>query len=594
MTLPVDYIATLGLGDDQRKLHSRLRQAVIMLADDDLEVISTLEAFLKAEGYHLFVKVNRSVDVIETIKSEEPDILLLGFECDDFNVLDAIRRDDDLKMLPIIIVTPSSDSSHAANKLKALMLGATEYLAKPIEACDLSLRLRSVLTAKAYQDQLAYYDTLTRLPNRKLFIERVERALYQRQDAVDMLSVMSIAVDRFKQINDSFGFKVGDTLLQRIATRLMNVLRDNDRLSDYDDSIIIRNIARSGGDEFSVLLSNNVDIKFVKSIAEQFLKVLREPFDIEGNEIFVTASIGVASYPDDGVETDTLLREADAACAFAKRSGRDTFQLYSPTINALSRERMSLESGLRRAIEKEQLSVYYQPKIALDTGKIMGMEAILRWCREDGSWVSPDQFIPVAEETGLIVAIGEWVLKEACRQNSEWQQQGLGDLKISVNVSGHQFRKIGFVSLIENTLATTGLDPKYLIVELTESMLTGNIDRHIRILEAIKTMGAGLSIDDFGTGYSSLSYLSRFPIAELKIDRSFLLDIPDNRHDTAIVNAIIAMAHSLNLSVVAEGVEGEAQVDFLRDAGCDIIQGYYFSKPLSADDFVDFIKSNNS
>lgn len=594
MTLPVDYITTSGSDDDQRKLHSRLKQAVIMMVDDEPIVMDILETFLEEEGYHQFVKVDQSVEAIDVIKREEPDILLLDLKMpkvDGFDILDSIRRDEDIKFLPVIVLTSSTDP---ANKLKALELGATDFLAKPVDASELALRLRNSLTVKAYQDQLAYYDTLTRLPNRKLFIERVERALHHGQEHQQMLSVLSIAVDRFKQINDSFGLKVGDALLQQIATRLMNTLRDNDQTSDSDKSVVIRNIARSGGDEFSILLVDNVTVEYVHHLAEQLLTNLRDPFDIDGNEIFATVSIGVASFPDDGAETDTLLKQADAACAFAKRSGRDSCQFYSPTINAMSREMMGLETALRRALEKNELSLHYQPKIALESGQIMGMEALLRWYREDGSFVPPDQFIPIAEDTGLIIPIGEWVLQEACRQNSAWQQQGLGNLKVSVNVSGHQFRKRGFVSIIEKTLARTGMDPKHLMVELTESMLTGDTDRHIRILEAIKELGAGLSIDDFGTGYSSLSYLSRFPIDELKIDRSFIIDVPKSLDDSAIVNAIIAMARGLKLSVVAEGVEDTEQVTFLHDAGCDIIQGYFFSRPLPADDFYQFVSTNNA
>jgi diguanylate cyclase (GGDEF)-like protein len=592
MTLPVDYMSTLGRDEDQRKLHSRLKQALIMMVDDEPIVMDILETFLEERGYHQFIKVDQSELAIETIKREEPDILLLDLKMpkvNGFDILEGIRRDDDIKFLPVIVLTSSTDP---ANKLKALELGATEFLAKPVDASELALRLRNSLTIKAYQDQLAYYDTLTRLPNRKFFIERVERAI-QHAEVSQTLAVMSIAVDRFKQINDSFGLKIGDALLQHIATRLMNVLRKLDDTINQDDANIIRKLARSGGDEFSVLLSNTADVDHVENFVIQLQNSLHEPFDIDGNEIFVTASIGVAKYPVDAEETDVLLKQADAACACAKKSGRDSYQLYSPAINAMSREVMGLEIGLRRALEKNQLALHYQPKISIDTGEIMGMEALLRWYKDDGTLIPPDQFIPIAEETGLIIPIGAWVLHEACRQNSEWQQLGIEGLKVSVNVSGHQFRKAGFAKVIEQTLANTGMDAKYLVIELTESMLTGDTDRHIRILNSIKSLGAGLSIDDFGTGYSSLSYLSRFPIDELKVDRSFILDVPKSPQDSAIVKAIIAMAQSLCLSVVAEGVEDEAQVEFLRSLDCDIIQGYFYSRPLPADDFYAFVKSNN-
>ena len=608
MTLSVDYKESLGVDEDQRKLHWRLKQAIIMMVDDQPEVMARVEGVVSDNGYRHFITVTEFAEAVAAIKREEPDILLLDLNLPNdeaFHILGSIRADAEIKLLPVIVLDLSANSD---NKIKALQLGATEFLAKPIDPSELILRLRHCLTLKAYRDQLAYYDTLTRLPNRKLFIERVERAIQQIQQQSllqsqqrspepspaqssalqQTVAVMSIAVDRFKQINHNFGLSVGDVLLQQIATRLINTLRRHNKALNIVNSALIRNIARSGGDEFSVLLTGNVELAIVKSIASELLVNLRKPFDIDGNEIFVTASIGVALYPNDGTETDRLVRHADAACAYAKRFGRDQYKFYSSSINAMSHQRMGLETALRRALEREELALYYQPKIAVATGKMMGMEALLRWHRLDGSLVPADKFIPIAEDTGLIVPIGQWVLHEACRQNVLWQQQGLDGLKVSVNVSGHQFRKAGFATTIENTLTTTGMPAQLLMVELTETMLTGDIKRHIRILEAIKAMGASLSIDDFGTGYSSLSYLNRFPIDELKIDRSFIIDVPENPDDSAIVKAIVAMAPSLQLSVVAEGVESDQQLQFLRGLGCDIIQGHFYSCPLPAAQFFPF------
>lgn len=590
MTLPVDHLTTAESDDDQRKLQARIKQAVVMMVDDEVGVLDMLEASLRKRGYRQFIKLDQPIQTLEYIKQEQPDVLLLDLEMpgvDSFDILMAIRANDDTRALPVIML--SSNSNPASNS-RAWKFGVTELLTKPIDATELALRLRNSLTIKAYQDQLAYYDTLTRLPNRKLFIERVERAINNARQQQQAICVLSIAIDRFQQINDSFGLKTGDTLLQRIATRLMNTLRSDDSVFSLYGAGLISQIARSGGDEFSILLTDQDEMKGVRQLADKLLDNVRRPFDIEGNEIFVTASIGIASFPKNGDKADVLLRHADAACAYSKRLGRDGYSVYSPAINVMSRKMMDLETALRRALSKDEMRLHYQPKIHASTGKLVGVEALLRWYREDGTLVSPQQFIPIAETTGLIVPIGEWVISEACRQNSVWQQAGLEALKVSVNVSGHQFRKRGFASIIESALSQSGMAADKLMIELTESMLTGDVDRHVRILADIKAMGAGLSIDDFGTGYSSLSYLSRFPIDELKIDRSFITNVPDSTQEAAIVKAIIVMAKSLNLDVVAEGVESNEQLEFLQALDCDIIQGYFYNRALPADELFEFAK----
>ena len=590
MTLPVDHLTTAETEDDQRKLQSRIKHALIMMVDDDASILDMLETSLRKRGYRQFIKLDNPALALARIKQEQPDVLLLDLEMpdiDSFDVLIAIRANEETRSLPVIML--SSNSNPASNS-KAWKHGVTELLTKPIDATELALRLRNSLTIKAYQDQLAYYDTLTRLPNRKLFIERVERAISAARHSQRSLCVLSIAVDRFQQINDSFDLKVGDAVLQRVATRLMNTLRgDSDVYGQYGEGVISQ-IARSGGDEFSILLTDQDGLEKVKRLADTLLDNVRRPLNIDDNEILVTASIGIASFPTNGDRADVLLRHADAACAYSKRLGRDGYSIYSPAINMMSRKKMNLETALRRALAKDEMRLHYQPKVHAVTGRLIGMEALLRWYRDDGSLINPQQFIPIAEATGLIVPIGEWVINEACRQHSIWQQQGLTDLKVSVNVSGHQFRKSSFASIIESALRASSMDANTLMIELTESMLTGDVDRHVRILEDIKAIGAGLSIDDFGTGYSSLSYLSHFPIDELKIDRSFIMHVPDSVQQSAIVRAIIIMAQSLNLDVVAEGVESKEQLDFMRELDCDIIQGYFFNRPLPADEFLAYAK----
>jgi diguanylate cyclase (GGDEF)-like protein/PAS domain S-box-containing protein len=416
---------------------------------------------------------------------------------------------------------------------------------------------------------LAYYDALTGLPNRTLLHDRLAKALAGARRQKERVALLFLDLDRFKDINDSLGHSVGDLLLREVATRLKTCGRDQDT------------IARLGGDEFLILLTHIRDVPDAAVAAERFMDAINAGFMIQGHSLHVGCSLGISIFPEHGADAEALIKNADAAMYRAKESGRNTFSLFAPNMNAQIVERLTLESALRSVLAKEELSVVYQPQMNIATGRITGLEALLRWQNPELGMVPPDRFIRIAENSGLIVPIGEWVLRAACSQARKWQLEGLPAIKVAVNVSAVQFRQAGFCDLIRRVLRDTGLAPQYLELELTESLLLANAELMLSVVQELKKMGLSLAIDDFGTGYSSLSYLRQFRVSKFKIDRSFIRDVATNADDAAITGAIISMAKNLRLKVIAEGVEDEAQMSFLREHHCDEIQGYYFSKPLT-------------
>ena len=415
-----------------------------------------------------------------------------------------------------------------------------------------------------------YHDTLTGLPNRLLFQDRLALAVAQAHRHGNGLAVLFLDVDRFKVINDSLGHSVGDRLIREVAVRLRSCLREGDT------------VARLGGDEFTLLLPDVGQAVDAAKVAKKVLDVVRMPFELDGRELFVTSSLGISLYPDDGRDAETLVKNADAAMYRAKEQGRDLYQLYTPALNATALERLALESSLRKALAHSELLLHYQPILDVATRRVHGVEALLRWRHPELGLVPPGDFIPLAEVTGLILAIGPWVLRAACAQARAWQDLQPG-LRMAVNLSARQFQEAGLVGHVTDALADTGLDPHCLQLEITESSAMQNAQTAIQTLRELKALGVGLSIDDFGTGYSSLSYLKRFPIDTLKIDQSFIRDIGTDPDDAAIASAIIALAHTLKLTVVAEGVETADQLEFLTRHGCDRTQGYFFSRPLAAE-----------
>jgi diguanylate cyclase (GGDEF)-like protein/PAS domain S-box-containing protein len=425
---------------------------------------------------------------------------------------------------------------------------------------------------------LAYYDALTGLPNRTLLQDRLTKALADARRQKYKIALLFLDLDRFKDINDSLGHSVGDLFLQEVADRLKRFAREQDTVS------------RLGGDEFLIMLTHVNDISDAAVAAERLMDAMTTGFVVQGHSLNVSCSIGISIFPEHGADCETLIKNADAAMYGAKASGRNNFRFFAEHMNARAAERLTLENSLRQALGRNELFLVYQPQMDIASGMITGLEALLRWQHPELGLVPPDQFIRIAENSGLIMPIGEWVLRTACRQARTWQSDGVPAVSVAVNVSAVQFRQEGFCQLIRKVLDETGLAPQYLELELTESLLLANAEVTFSVLQELKDMGVTLAIDDFGTGYSSFNYLRQFRVSKLKIDRSFIRDIAVNPDDAAITTAIISMAKSLNLKVIAEGVEDEAQMSFLRAHQCDEIQGYYFCKPLAVDKVADKLR----
>jgi diguanylate cyclase (GGDEF)-like protein/PAS domain S-box-containing protein len=437
-----------------------------------------------------------------------------------------------------------------------------------------------VSAARALSLRMAYlaqHDSLTDLPNRILLNDRLAQAIalaYRHQKKAGLLF---LDVDRFKHINDSLGHAVGDRLLQSVAQRLVACVRSSDTVS------------RQGGDEFVILLSEMAHARDAAVIAEKVLLTLAAPHSIDEHELHITGSIGIVTYPDDAIDAETLMKNADFAMYHAKDAGRNNYQFFKPDMNFRAVERQSLENGLRHALEREEFVLHYQPKIDLESGSIIGVEALVRWRHPERGLVSPAQFIPVAEECGFIVPIGRWVLREACRQARMWQEWGLPAVRIAINISAVELRAKDFVAGVRGILAKTGLEPNYLELELTETFLMQDSRSTVAVLQDLKALGVHLALDDFGTGYSSLSYVKRFPIDTLKIDQSFVRDIATDADDASIVSAVISMGKSLHMRVVAEGIETREQLEFLKKHDCPFGQGYLFSPPLGAWEFAQLL-----
>lgn len=441
---------------------------------------------------------------------------------------------------------------------------------KPLYLVCMSIDITERKKAEQRIIEMATYDMLTGLPNRTLLNDRIEQALEHASRNRKLVAVLSIDLDHFKVINDSLGHDVGDRLLQEIAVRFITVIRSEDT------------VARQGGDEFVVLLSNLDNALDAEAVARKIIDVLIPTFLIEGKELHISASIGISLFPDDGKDIWTLLKNSDVAMYHAKKNDRNNCQLFKPEMNRQAEERHSMGVDLHHALKHDELLLHYQPIVSIHDSKINSMEVLLRWQHPKHGLIYPIKFIRLAEETGMIVPIGEWVLRQSCLQIKAWQGQGYEVPRLAINLSAKQFRQKKLVANIARILDETGVKGHCLILEITESELIENVEETIKTLQQLRAMGLKISVDDFGTGYSSLSYLRRYQIDTLKIDRSFVHDISDNPDNTAIVSAILAMTHSLKIQVIAEGVETEEQLDFLASNGCSCFQGFYFFKPLSA------------
>lgn len=576
-----------------REIHDhcqQLKDAKIMMVDDESINMEVIQIYLEEEGYNNFILTDQSTQALEILDRERPDILLLDLmmpEVTGFDILAAMMENNALKHIPVVVLTSSND---AETKLRALGMGATDFLAKPVDSSELILRLKNTLTVKAYHDQLAYFDTVTGLPNRRLFLDRLDWTMQNARREEKAAAVLHVGFDRIHQIYDSFGAKVGDQLIVEVAQRLKVCLRGNDVITRHDEEKQADVPARIGGEEFSIILSTIQKIENAALVAQRIIEAIAEPFFVDGNKLFIKTSIGIASFPADAKEANQLLTRAASATNHALSIGSNNYSFYSKEINQKSAKRLKLEGELRQAIENGELLLQYQPKVDVKSQQVIGSEALIRWNHPKHGMVSPIEFIPLAEETELIVPIGEWVLHEACRQNRSWHLAGFDELTISVNVSSKQFGQPGLMPTVKQALEASGLAPQYLTLELTESVVMENAEKNIATLQHLKELGISISIDDFGTGYSSLSYLKKFPLDELKIDRSFIMDSHKNSDDAAIVSAIISLAHDMDLKVVAEGIEEEEQLLFLKQRYCDQIQGFFFSKPLPQDEFLKYVE----
>jgi diguanylate cyclase (GGDEF)-like protein len=506
----------------------------------------------------------------------EADIVLLDLGLPDAHGLESVRRAHAAAPnIPLIVLTALDDEALAADAMKE---GAQDYLIKgQIENRALPRALRHAIDRHRIQLETAYiaqHDAVTNLPNRLVLNDRISQAISLARRRTAATAVMFVDLDRFKHINDSLGHAVGDQLLQSVSTRLVTCVRGSDTVS------------RQGGDEFVILLSEIANPDDAAKCARRILLSLSSPHFIAGQELHIDGSIGISICPSDGADAETLIKNADMAMYHAKEIGRNNFQFFKAEMNSRAVERQSLETSLRRAFERDEFLLHYQPMVNLFTGEITGVEALIRWQHPDRGLVPPAQFVPIAEDCGLIIKIGRWVLNEACRQVRAWHGAGLPQLRVAVNVSAIEFRNKDFVEGVRSIISETGLDPRFLELELTESVLMGDARFAASVLQEIKSMGIRIAVDDFGTGYSSLSYLREFPIDILKIDRSFINQITADCDSSTIVDAIISMGKSLKHVVVAEGIETQYQRTYLQAHNCEEGQGYLFSKPLPAGQFA--------
>jgi diguanylate cyclase (GGDEF)-like protein len=602
---------------------------------------------LRAAGYVSISFTTNPLDVCGLHRRNRYDLILLDLmmpKMDGFQVMEGLKEIEEFKpgeSLPVLVIT-----AQAEHKKRALQAGAKGFISKPFDRLEVLTHIRDALEIRLLQKvlqqsmaglenmrskrtaplqeteelpgqpdgdpqreeadrrlpQLAHYDALTNLPNRTLFYESLKKTIRQAEASLRIISVLYLDIDDFKNVNDTLGRAIGDEVLRQFSVRLLECLRVTDM------------VARLGGDEFGCILFTPDASGDAGVVASKIRESLRQPFEVQGNSIMLTASMGISIYPSDSLDPDTLVKNGDTAMYRSKKAGRDTYRFFTAEMNTRAIQKLEQENALRKAVERNEFVLHYQPKVELLKGQITGVEALIRWNRPGYGFVPPSEFISVLEQTGLINQVGAWVLETACKQIAEWKRVGIGEIPVSVNVSGRQFSQVSlkrdviriieennvhpqlleFELQTERALRENSIDSDLLELELTESSLMTHARKTISILKRLKGLGIRISVDDFGTGYSSLAYVKRFPIDVLKIDRSFVIDIITNPANAAITTAIIEMAHSLDVRVVAEGVETVEQLDFLRERGCDEIQGYYFAPPLPASEISKLLLNGNT
>ena len=572
--------------------HSR---AQVLIIDDEEQVRSLLVAIL--ETAHDCYTASSAEEALTTFATATFDLVISDIDMGGMSGIELIPELHSISPHTVVLMISGNQDIEIA--IEAMRVGAFDYITKPLNlrhveaAVERALHHRSLILEKeqykeqleqllqqrtAEVDRLAYYDTVTYLPNRVLFEDRLAKAVSIAKSSNQTFGVLFISLDQFKKVNDSLGHGLGDSLLREFADRLKSCIAETDT------------VARFANDEFAVLRTQIKGTKDVIETIGELSQVLKFSFDVEGQELFATASVGVSLYPIDGENSQTLLKNAGAALYKAKRSGGANYQFYTADMHDLASKRLALETSLRRAIQNEEFLIHYQPRVSVDSLEIVGVEALVRWQHPQLGLVSPAEFIPLAEDTGLIVPIGEWVLRQACWQSKRWQQLGHPPIQMAVNICARQFHDQDLAQTVIDILDETKLDPQHLELELTESSIMQHGELVASVLSRLKGMGVDIAIDDFGTGFSSLASLKRLPIDALKIDKSFVMDATTDRDDAALVMAIITLSHNLRLKVIAEGVETEEQLRFLQLLRCDEIQGDLFSRPVPADTLLKLLE----
>lgn len=559
-----------------------------ILVIDDEQQIRRLLLTLLSDRYDC-CEAESAEQALKALNENHFDLVISDLQMSGMSGLELLRHLH--SAAPDCVALMISGQSNIESAIAAMRAGAFDYITKPLDirhveaAIERALKQSFLLTEQRHYEvkleellwqrtaevnQLAYYDALTELPNRTLFEDRVTQAVAVAQRAHLTLGLLFVSLDQLKKVKDTLGHLIGDRLLKEAAKRLRGCVGESDTVARFDN-------------EFALLLSTIGQANDVLEMIAPIREVLKPSFDLEGHEIFVTASVGISLFPLDGEDCESLIKNAGAALYRARNSGGNTYEFYTSDMHAIASKRLALETSLRHAIENDKLILHYQRRLAVDSLEITGVEALVRWQHPQLGLVPPADFIPLAEETGLILPLGEWVLRAACSQNRKWQDKGFAQMRMGVNISARHLQEQSLAGTVAQILHETGLSPEFLELELTESSIMSNAEAAIDVLTQLKTMGVTISIDDFGTGFSSLSYLKRLPIDALKIDQSFVRDVTTDPDDAALVMAIITLAHNLRLRVVAEGVETEEQLRFLRLLRCDEIQGHIFEKPLPAE-----------
>jgi EAL domain-containing protein (putative c-di-GMP-specific phosphodiesterase class I)/PleD family two-component response regulator len=569
---------------------SPLLDVKVMMVDDEPLMTELIQTHLEDAGYSNFVVVNDPLDAMAQLRRTGPGVLLLDLmmpKLSGFDLLQTIRQDPALRYMPVIVLTASAG---ADSKLRALQLGATDFLAKPVDASELVLRLRNTLAFHHYHKRMIEFEPVTGLPNQRFFERGISEMLDRHAQAGGLAALFSISIPECRQLRETVDQATADGLAKALARRLKRFAGlESIEPANATDVEWPPRVARLGSDQFGLLMEGLAGAEAVEAIAKRLVAVLSESVALGPHEVSPSVWIGVALSPTDGDSAEVLRKSADLAATRAQQEGAAQYKFASPELNARSYERFTLGLQLRGAAQRGELRLHYQPKLDMASNRVVGAEALVRWQHPQHGLLPPMKFIPLAEELGLMQIVGGWVIERACHDAAEWGRAGLGELMIAVNVARDQFAAGNLCQVLRQAMSDSGLPARQLVIELTESMLMDDVEGGIAAMQDLKALGVTLSIDDFGTGYSSLSYLKRFPIDELKVDRSFVFDLPGCWNDTAIVRAVIDLGHSLGISVIAEGVETAEQLSCLKRLRCDQYQGFLFSKPLPVDRFTELL-----